>query len=386
MIPIKYNIRNMRVRWVTTLMTVLATALVVTSTVWLFGLADGLEQALRSSGDPLDLVIMRQGSNAETSSSIESQGAREISNLPGIAKDDQGQPLCASEQVTILTRPKRDGGTVNLIVRGIEPASRSLRPNFKIVEGRDFKPGVNEAITSRTMAKRFQNLGLDESLDINNVQFKIVGFFEADGSSAESEVWTSIDDLSGARRIPNAISIVNLRATDVAALEKLKDTIEADERFKLKAVGEPEYFEEQTTSSILLKTIGFIIGSFLTFGAMFAAANTMYAAVANRAREIGTLRAIGFSRFSILSSFLLESVLLCLLGGVLGCLLTLPLSGISAGTSNFATFSELTFSFHFGPWIFIRGVAMAMLMGLLGGLLPAIRAIRMRVVDALRQA
>jgi putative ABC transport system permease protein len=273
-----------------------------------------------------------------------------------------------------------------LIVRGLEPVGRDLRPNFKIVEGRDLKPGVNELITSRAMAGRFENLKLGEQFEINKVNFTVVGYYEAGGSSAESEVWTALDDLTGARRSPGAISVVNLRCQDMAARDKLIDTIREDDRFKLKPMTEPEYFEEQMSASIVTRLIGFLIGGFMTFGAMFAAANTMYAAVAGRAREIGTLRAIGFSRASILTSFLIESVLLCLLGGLLGCLGTLPFNGYTDGTANWALFSEMTYTFHVGPWIFIRGVVIALIMGVLGGLFPAIRAVRMRIIDALRQA
>ncbi len=368
-------------------MTVLAMALVVASTVLTFGLADGMEQALRVSGDPLDVIVLRKGSTAETSSTIDSKVARDVANLPGIAKDSQGNPLVAAEFVTILTKPRRGaGGTVNLIVRGVEPAARALRPDFKIVEGRDVKPGVNEAITTRVMAKRFQNLAIGEKLEINKVNFTVVGYFEAGGSSAESEVWTTLEDLTSARRQNGAISIVNLRCTNEEQKERLIRTVQEDDQFKLKAVDETAFFEEQTEASLVLKVIGVIIGGFLTFGAMFAAANTMYAAVANRSREIGTLRAIGFSRRSILSCFLIESVLICLAGGLIGCLLTLPLNGISAGTQNFKTFSELTFAFQFGPWIFVRGLLMALAMGLVGGLFPALRAVRIRIIDALRQA
>ncbi len=387
MIPIKYNLRNLRVRWVTTLMTVIGTGLVVWASVLTFGLTEGLEHALRVSGDPLDVIVMRKGSDTETSSAIESQTAREIANLPGIAQDASGQPLCAIEFVTILTKPRRNnGGTTNLIVRGVQDVSRQLRPGFTIVEGRDVKPGVSEIITSRQLAARFENLGLGEKLEINKVEFTVVGYFEASGSAAESEVWTDLTDLTAARRVQGAVSIVNLRATDQATRDRLIETLQVDERFKLLALTEPAYFETQMTASIALRIIGFMIGGFLTFGAMFAAANTMYAAVANRAREIGTLRALGFSRFSVLSSFLVESLLLCLLGGLLGCLATLPFNGISTGTANWATFSEITFAFRFGPSVLFQGVVMALVMGLLGGMFPAIRAIRLKIIDALRQA
>jgi len=387
MIPIKYNFRNLRVRWVTTLMTVIATGWVVWATVLTFGMTDGLEHALRISGDALDVIVMRKGSDAETSSAIEARTAREISNLDGIAKGPDNTPLCSTEFVTIFTKPRRNGaGTTNLIVRGVDTVARSLRPDFKIVEGRDIKSGVNEIITSRQMAARFENLAIGEKLEINKIDFAVVGYFEAGGSAAESEVWADLRDLTGARRVQGAISVLNFRARDLDSRDRLIKVLVEDERFKLKAITESAYFESQMTASIAIRFIGYVIGGFLTFGAMFAAANTMYAAVASRGREIGTLRAIGFSRSSILFSFIIESMLLCLLGGLLGCLATLPFNGISTGTANWATFSEITFSFRFGPWILARGVLMALIMGLLGGLFPAVRAIRLKIVDALRQA
>lgn len=386
MISIKYNIRNLRVRWVTTLMTVLATGMVVWATVLSFGLTEGLEYALRVTGDVNDVLVMRKGSDGETSSSISSQVAREISNLSGIERDEANQPLCSDEFVTILTKPRRNGGgTTNLIVRGLESVGRKLRPEFRIVEGQDLKPGINQAITSRQMAERFENLAIGEKLEVNKVNFEIVGYFEAGGSAAESEVWMDINDLTGARRTQGAISVVNFRASSSSERDQIIKRLVEDEQFKLKAITETAYFESQMSASIALRVIGYVIGAFLTFGAMFAAANTMYAAVAGRAREIGTLRAIGFSRTSILISFMLESIILCLLGGILGCLATLPLNGLSSGTANWATFSEITFSFRFGPTVLARGVIMALIMGVLGGLFPAIRAIRMRIVDSLRQ-
>lgn len=387
MIPIKYNVRNLRVRWLTTLMTVLGTGLVVWASVLTFGLTDGLDHALRVSGDAMDLIVFRKGATDESSSVIQQRIAREVANLEGIERDENGDPKCSVEFVTILTRPRRgDGGTTNLIVRGLETVGRTLRPGFGIVEGRDLKPGLNEAITSRRMAQRFDNLALGQKLEINKVDFQIVGYFEAEGSAVESEVWADLRDLTTARRTPAAVSVVNLRAQDAEAKELLIGRIRDDEQFNLKVLDETEYYEEQMTASIAIKFIGFVIAGFLTMGAMFAAANTMYAAVASRGREIGTLRALGFRRRSILFSFLLESVLLCLLGGLLGCLATLPFNGLSSGTANWATFSEITFEFRFGWNVLLRGVILALAMGTLGGLFPAIRAVRLHIIDALRQA
>ncbi len=386
MIPAKYNVRNLRVRWVTTLMTVLGTGLVVWASVLSFGLTDGLEHALTITGNDLDLIVLRKGSEEETSSGIEQRLAREIATVAGIATGADGQPLCSVEFVTILTKPRRnEGGTTNLIVRGLEQSGRALRPNFRIVEGRDITPGLNEAVTSRRMAERFEGLGIGEKLEINRVDFSVVGYFEADGSAAESELWTDLSDLTTARRTPGAVSCVNLRAAGDDARRALIDRIQNDEQFNLKVIGEKEYFEQQMTASLAIKIVGYFIAGFLTIGAMFAADNTKYAAVASRAREIGTLRALGFRRRSILFSFLLESILLCLAGGILGCLATLPFNGLSTGTANWATFSEITFSFRFGPRVLMQGLAMALTMGVLGGLFPAVRAVRMNIVNALRE-
>lgn len=384
MIPAKYNLRNLRVRWVTTLMTVVGTGLVVWASVLCFGLADGLQYALRVSGDELDLIVLRKGSTDEIGSGIEQKVASQVSSLPGIAVDASGRPLCSVEFVTILTKPRRNnGGTVNLIVRGLEDVGRTLRPDFKLTEGRDLKPGLNEAITSRRMAERFENLAMGEELEINNQMFRIVGYFESAGSAAESEVWTDLRDLTLARRTPAAVSSINLRGQSKESRDELVRLLADDKRFQLNALTETKYFEDQMTQSNAIQYIGYIIAGFLMFGAMFAAANTMYAAVASRAREIGTLRALGFSRISILGSFLFESVVLCLMGGALGCLATLPFNGLSTGTMN--QFSEITFAFRFGPRVLLQGVMLAVVMGLLGGFLPAVRAVRLNIINALRE-
>ncbi len=386
MIPLKYNLRSLRVRWVTTLLTCVAIGVVVFASVLTFGMIDGIEHALTSSGDQSDLIIMRKGANDEMSSTVTATNARELANLAGVASGPAGEPLASAEFVTVVIEPRRNnGGSVNIIVRGLEMAGRQLRPNFKIVEGRDLKPGVNELITSRSMAKRFENLGLDSTFTINNTDFRVVGLFEANGSSAESEVWADLRDLTSALRFEGAVSVVNLRTTDENSRREIIERVREDEQFKLKAVTESEYFEAQKSSSLAIKVVAYIIAGFLTVGAMFAASNTMYSAVASRGREIGTLRAVGFPRRSVLISFVLESLVLCTLGGLLGCLATIPLNGISGGTQNAATFSEITFNFRFGPKVLLQGMALAIAMGLIGGLFPAIRAIRLEITDALRQ-
>ncbi len=384
MIPAKYNLRNLRVRWMTTLMTVLSTGLVVWASVLSFGLTDGLQYALKVTGHELDLIVVRKGATDEISSGIEQKVAREVASLPGIAKDAQGQPQCSVEFVTILTKPRRNnGGTVNLIVRGLENVGRTMRPDFKIVKGRDIEPGKFEALTSRSMAARFENLAIGEKLEVNRQFFEIVGYYEAAGSAAESEVWTDLRDLTIARKTPAAVSSICLRAESPEQRDSLIALLADDKRFQLNAIRETKYFEDQMNQANAIQYIGYIIAGFLIFGAMFAAANTMYAAVASRAREIGTLRALGFPRGSILVSFLFEAIVLCLLGGLVGCLATLPFNGLSTGTMN--QFSEITFSFRFGPRVLAQGVLLALVMGLLGGILPAIRAVRLNIISALRE-
>lgn len=384
MIPAKYNLRNLRVRWMTTLMTVLSTGLVVWASVLSFGLTDGLQYALKVTGHELDLIVVRKGATDEISSGVEQKVAREVASLPGIAKDAQGQPQCSVEFVTILTKPRRNnGGTVNLIVRGLENVGRTMRPDFKIVQGRDIEPGKFEALTSRSMAARFENLAIGEKLEVNRQFFEIVGYYEAAGSAAESEVWTDLRDLTIARKTPAAVSSICLRAESPEQRDALIALLADDKRFKLNAIRETKYFEDQMNQANAIQYIGYIIAGFLIFGAMFAAANTMYAAVASRAREIGTLRALGFPRGSILVSFLFEAIVLCLLGGFVGCLATLPFNGLSTGTIN--QFSEITFSFRFGPRVLAQGVLLALVMGLLGGILPAIRAVRLNIISALRE-
>ena len=385
MIPLKYNVRSLRVRWVTTLLTCLAIGVVVFASVLTFGMIDGIEHALTASGDPEDLIIMRQGSTGELNSTVPPTSARELTNLPGLATSAEGEPLASREFVTILTTPRRGGGTANVTVRGLDRIGRLLRPGFEIVEGRDLEPGVNEAITSRSIARRFKNFGLNESFRINNVEFSVVGLFEAGGSAAESEVWADLRDLTPAQRFDGSVSVVNMRVPDAESRMKIIDQVRNNEQFKLKAVNETEYFEDQKSASVAIKVVAYLIAGCLTVGAMFAAANTMYSAVSSRGREIGTLRAVGFPRRAILGSFVLESLILCLFGGLLGCLATLPLNGISGGTQNSATFSEITFSFRFGPKVLLQGLGLALAMGLIGGLFPAIRAIRLEITDALRQ-
>jgi putative ABC transport system permease protein len=385
MVPLKYNLRSIRARKVGSLMTIFGVGMVVWASIFAFGLYAGLEHALTVSVNPLDVIVLRQGSSSETGSAVTDASAKEIMNLPGIATDADGKPLAAPELVAIAYLPRRGGtGSTNVTVRGVSPTSRVLRDTFKIVDGSDFRPGVREAIVSRSLSERFEGLRIGEEFKVQDAKFKIVGYFSAGGGSAESEVWTDYRVLGQAINRTGSAASVQLRAASVDDQDRIIKRITADEQIALKAVTEKQYFADQAEQSQFLKIIGQIIAFVLTVGAMFAVANTMYGAIASRAREIGTLRALGFGRFSVLTSFLLESLVLCILGALLGCLGALALGEIRTGTMG-GSFTELVFSFNFGPRVLLSGALLAVVMGLLGGLLPAIRAVRMKVVDALRE-
>ena len=387
MVPLKYNVRNLRARWVTTVMTVLGTGMLVWSSCSLFSLVEGLEHSLRISGDPLDLIVLRKGSTNETTSNFEIGKAEKIPNLPGIARDNSGKPMAVGESVYIPIMDRSGGGRANLIIRGGEPMSRQLRPEFKILPGgRDLEAGKGEAIVSRNISKGFKGAQVGETLRVDDKQsYRVVGLFTAGGSAAESEVWVDGRDLRQNLKRDSAVSTVQLRAASRADFEKIKATIEDNAEFKLAAKPEAEFYAEQSTTALFFKGAGILIALFLSVGAMFAAANTMFAAVSSRTREIGTMRALGFSRSAILFSFLGESMLLCSLGGLVGFLATLPLSLVTFGTANYDTFAEVSVNFRSGPLVAGVAIAMTLAMGLFGGLFPAIRAVRMDVITSLRE-
>jgi len=390
MIPLKYNVRNLRVRWKTTLMTVLGTGLVVWSSCILFGLVEGLEHSLSISGDPLDLIVMRKGSSTETTGGFETVTADEIVILPGIARDNEGHPLAAKELLNIPIAERQNGTKTNIIVRGVQlKASRQLRPDFKIVDGVEFVDGRGECIVSKKMSMRFKGAQVGGILKFGDHEiYRVVGTFTAGGSAAESEVWADLKDVEKNTGRDGSVSCVQLRAATSQDYGELQKTINGDNgdvRFMLAAIPEPLYFETQSRSSIFLKGAGTLIAVLLTFGAMFSAANTMFAAVSARTREIGTLRALGFSQFDILVSFMGESLILCALGGAAGLLATIPLNALTYETSDFNSFASLTVAFRFGPLVITVALLMTLAMGLFGGMLPALRAVRLDVISALRE-
>jgi putative ABC transport system permease protein len=386
MIPLKYNVRNLRVRWVTTMLTVLGTGLVVWSSCILFGMVDGLQHSLKISGEPLDLLVLRKGSTNETNGGFELRKYQDLTALEGIARDETGKPLIAGELVNIPVVERLDGSRTNIIVRGVEAASPQLRPSFQVVQGRFFQPAQGECVVSRSLSRRFKGAQLGGVLQVGQKEsYRVVGLFTAGGSAAESEVWVDRQDLDRNTAFGGNVSSVQLRAASDADLERLRTGISDNPQFKLLAWRESDYFAAQERSTLFLQVAGTLIAVLLSIGAMFAAANTMFAAVSTRTREIGTMRALGFSRFDVLVCFLGESIILCTLGGLLGWLATLPLSSLTFGTNDFNSFSERTISFRFGPLVMGVAFAMTAVMGIFGGLFPALRAVNLDVIRALRE-
>ncbi len=386
MIPFKYNTRNLRVRWVTTLLTVMGTGMVVWSSCLLFSLVEGLQHQQALSGDPFDLIVLRKGSSNETTGGFSKRTADQIATLGEIARDESGLPLVASELLNIPQTERKDGSRTNIIVRGVSPASPKLRREFTVVSGRYFEEGRGECVVARALSKRFKNVALGDLLRVGDKEaYRVVGHFTAGGTAAESEVWVDIKDLRRNISREDTVSSVQLRAKSLPDLETMKSSLENDTQFKLAPMREADYFATQARSSQFLKVAGSLIAVLLTIGAMFAAANTMYAAVSARTREIGTMRALGFSQLDILISFLGESVLLCALGGTVGLLGVLPMRAISFGLTNFNSFADETVSFRFGPLVITVALVMTLAMGVFGGLFPALRAVRLDVIRALRE-
>lgn len=383
-IPLKYNLRNLVVRRATTLTTALSVTATVVVFVALMALAHGLETALTATGNPRNLLIMREGSQSEAVSFVSRENFEVIRYLHGIATGANGSPWVDPELIILMNFPRlgqKQGA--NVTIRGVGPDGASLRPEFRLVRGRYFRPGLREVIVSTAIAGRFQNCSLGDRIKFAKGYWKVVGIFDAGRSAYNSEIWTDVNDLAQDFDRPDYSDVV-VRAETPAAIHEIQRQADNDRRLHLKTETERDYYAAQTSTAAPIRALGIFIAVLMAVGASFAAMNTMYAAVARRTREIGTLRALGFSRRSVLISFVVESVFIALLGGVIGGLIALPLDTITAGTTNFITFSELTFNFQVTPGLLATGIVFAALMGFLGGFFPAWRASHESIVGALR--
>jgi putative ABC transport system permease protein len=384
-IPIQYNIRNLKLRKSATVMTALGIALTVTTAIFIMALLAGLNAAFRGSGDPLNILVLRKGATAELAAGGVDRDALPImKDLPGVAHDRQGQPMVSGEDLLVIVLPRNDGsGETNVTVRFMTPMGMEMRPEVKLASGQWFTPGQREIVVSNSIHKRFAQANIGDSMWIGKGPWKVVGIFDSAGSAHDSEIWGDINQLAADfDRVTYNSALI--RATDPVAADALKNRVSDDQRLKLNGMLETDYWAKQTSSGAPIKYVGTIVAIIMAIGSCFAAMNTMYAAVAYRSREIATLRVIGFSRPSILTSFVFESILLALLGAAVGVLLMLPMNGMTTGTNNPVTFSEAVFSLRMTPAVVGSAVLFAIIMGLLGGIPPAWHAAKQEILASLR--
>lgn len=385
-LTVSYNLRSMIVRKGTAAMTAMGIAMVVAVFVMTLSIAQGFQSTLTASGSPDNAIILRKGATSETVSAVLRPQLPLVESLPQIARGPDGRPLASPELVVIISLPRRtDNQPANVPVRGVGSKAFDVRDSITFVEGRRLTSGTREINVGRLAVERFGGLALGSELKFGSATWTIVGVFEAADASFESEVWGDVDLMIPAFQRGEYQS-VTVKLSAPSAFEALDAAIAADPRLDLRARREIDYYAEQSqTMTTVIRVFGAFVTLILSVGAMVGAMNTMYAAVAYRTREIGTLRALGFSRIRIVAAFLAESVALALVGGIIGCVLALPVHGISTGTTNMSSFSEVAFKFRITPALMAGGLAFAALMGAAGGLLPALRAARIPVTQALRE-
>lgn len=364
-------------------MAVLGIGFTVAIFVTMMALVQGLNSTFVETGEENQLVVIRQGSQNEVNSYFSRELFATIKFLPGVAKGADGEPLVVGDNVVIINHERLSGQPSNVMVRGTSSAGLALRPGAKIVQGRWFYPGLREICASQSISKRFRNLALGDTIHFARSDWKVVGIFDAGGTTYDSEIWADYGEICQDWNRPSYSSIL-LKAQNAAAAEDIRKRIADDRRINLQALPQKKYYADQTSTSTGIRALGFFIAVILGIGASFAAMNMMYGAVMTRSKEVATLRALGFRRRNILASFIMESVILGLAGGILGCLMALPLHGISSATANFQTFSEVLFNFRITPAILARGLVYAAVVGLLGGYLPARRAARAKLIDIMR--
>jgi len=381
-LALKYNLPSLLGRWRSTLTAVSGIALTVAVFVLVMALADGLRATYLNTGDSRNLLVLRKGALAESSSQITLDEVRHTKDLEGIARDAKGEPLASAEVIVLVTMDRNEAGKAQVQVRGLGPTGGQLRPRIHLVEGRWLRPGLRECVVSRSVARRFHNCALGQTLRSGNLAWKVVGLFDARKTAYDSEIWVDADEAREAFNRSFYCSML-IQPVDEAAAASLIERIGSDRRMRLRALTETEYYAEQTKIAKPIRWVGACLALIMGLGAGFSAMNTMYAAVGARAREIGTLHMLGFSRGSICLAFMLESLAVALLGGALGCLLSLPLQGLATGMFNWKTFAEVAFEFRITGGVLAGGLAFAAAIGLLGGFLPARRAARQPGLDSL---
>jgi len=384
-IPLSYNFRNLRERRVTSLMTALGTALAVAVLVSVLALVQGLRTAFAATGDPRDLLVLRKGSTAELVSTITRSNYQDIRQHAGIARCNEG-PLASLEMVTIINiSDENTGRDMNFNLRGVSNIAFAMRPGLHMILGRRFAAGKREVIVGKSVAARFPSVAEPGGvLQFGRGDWKIVGVFEAGNTMFNGEVWGDLNQVSADYNRSEYLSSLLIR-TEPGMLEALGRSLEDDPRFTVSAEPEQAYYASQTSASIPVQFMGTLVALIMAVGSAFAAMNTMFAAVARRSAEIGILRMLGFTRGAILSSFLVESLVLAFVGAVSGCLLTLPLNNVNTDIGSYSTYSTLAFNFHVSLRVMAWGITFGLFIGALGGLLPALRASRLEIIAAIKR-
>ena len=385
-IPVVYNLRSVKERWSSSVVAVLGIAGTVAVFVAMLALARGFQVALTSSGLPENVKVQQVGADSEMTSSMEIGAVRVVEDAPLVARAGS-QPTVSAEVVVLANLPLR--GTTsdaNVQVRGVSPRVLAVRNNVRLVQGRFFTPGLYELVIGRNAARSYEGLDLGKTVHIGPGQWTVVGVFDSGGSAFDSEIWADANIVNGAyQRPPGVYQSVTAKLRSADDFKAFKTALERDPRAKLQASPEPEYYESQSQLvTTLIKVLGTIVAIVMGLGAILAALNTMYSAVSERSREIAVLRALGFQGGSIVLSFLAEAMIIAIIGGILGCIVVLPVNGITTGTINWQTFSHLSFAFRITPDLLLWGILFAIFMGVLGGLPPAIRAARANVSTTLR--
>jgi len=386
-LPLSYNIRNLRVRWQVTLLAVMGIALVVSALAVLMAMSEGFATALRSTGRKDNAIIVQRGSASELTSGVPIDQRNLIVVDDRIARDADGQPIMSPEWVIVLSLPKQDGQPTNVTLRAITHQGIDVRGGVSLVDGRLFTPGLDEVVVGERLVERLQGIAIGRTVKYQRKEFKIVGVFASQGGAFESEIWGDFDVLGQEFQRGAGSNSLVVRMKDPSQVPALDRWIRAQPQMQLQAIEERKYYEDQAGPlARSLKALAYFVAFVMGIGAVFGAMNTMYAIVAQRTREVGTLRALGFKRRSILLAFVLESLFLALIGGGIGCLLAFPMNGFSTGTGQTQSFSEIAFAFRITPQVVMSGLVLAALLGILGGLLPALRASRLPIATALREA
>jgi putative ABC transport system permease protein len=383
-IPLRYNLRNLILRKGATIMTTAGIALTVTVAILIVALLTGLRKSLAGTGDPLTVIVLPKGADSESAMGGMSRDVVSIiEQLPGISKDIYGRSLVSGEDIRVIVLSRGDGtGLANVAVRFLSGVGMEMRPMVKIVRGRWFTTGQPEVVVSGSISKRFREANIGESIWIGNGTWKVVGVFDSAGTAHDSEIWADVNQVGERDRA--TYSSVFVRAIDPVSADALIRYVSNDQRLKLKGMLESDYYARQSGSGAPIKLVGVIVGILMAIGSCFAGLNTMYAAISYRSREIATLRVIGFSRSSILVSFLCESLLLSLGGAIISTVLILPFNGLTMGTINSVTHTESVFRLSLTPAVLAAGGLCALSLGVLGGLAPAWHASRLEIVFGLR--